>query len=95
MLHATENRPLLHYCKNGNLLYAHIFDGNIGALPVPGIQGKVKKVRLLSEGSEMKLIDTWNIKEFPDYAFINFGPNDVFTYPIPDDIDTVVEFELV
>ena len=71
------------------------FDGNVGALPVPGVQGKIKKVRLLSDGSEIKPIDAWNIKEYPDYTFINFGPNDVFTYSLPDDTDTVVEFELI
>jgi alpha-L-fucosidase len=83
-----------YFTQNGKLLYAHIFDGNVGALPVPCIKNSVKKARLLSDGSEMKLIDTWNIKEYPDYAFINFGPNDTYTYPLTDDIDTVVEFEL-
>ena len=84
-----------YFTQNGKLLYAHIFDGNVGALPIPGIKGKVKKVRLLSDGSEMKLCNAWNIKEYPDYAFINFGPNDTETYPLPDEIDTVVEFELI
>lgn len=83
-----------YFTQNGKLLYAHIFDGNIGALAIPGINGKVKKVRLLSDGSEIKLINAWNTKEYPDYVFINFGPNEIFTYPLPDDIDTVVEFEL-
>jgi alpha-L-fucosidase len=83
-----------YFTQNGKLLYAHIFDGNIGALPIPDIKNNIKKVRLVSDGSEMKLIDTWNIKEYPDYAFINFGPRDTDTYPLPDDIDTVVEFEL-
>lgn len=84
-----------YFTQNGKFLYAHVFDGNIGALPVPSIKGKVKKVRLLSDGSEMNLIDTWNIKEFSDYAFINFGPNPTATYPLPDETDTVVEFELI
>ncbi|MBC7960093.1 MAG: alpha-L-fucosidase [Vallitaleaceae bacterium] len=83
-----------YFTQKGNWLYAHILDGNVGALPVPNIQGKIKKVRLLSDGSEMKLLDSWNIKEYTDYAFINFGPVDSFTYPIPDEKDTVVAFEL-
>lgn len=82
------------FTQNDNLLYAHVFDGNIGALPVPGINSRVKKARLLSDGSEVRLLNEWNVKEYPDYTFINFGPNGVFTYPIPDEIDTVVEFEL-
>ncbi|MDF2675029.1 MAG: alpha-L-fucosidase, partial [Clostridiales bacterium] len=83
-----------YFTQNGKFIYAHIFDGNIGALPIPGIKDIVKKARLLSDGSEIKLIDTWNIKEYTDYVFINFGPNSVFTYPLPDDMDTVVEFEI-
>lgn len=64
-----------YFTQRGDLLNAHIFDGNIGALPIPGIKGRVRKARLLLDGSEMKLIDTWNVKEYPDYAFINFGTN--------------------
>lgn len=84
-----------YFTQNGNMVYAHIFDGNIGALPIKGLKGRVKKARLLADGSEIKLIDTWNVKEYSDYAFISFGPNSVFTYPLPDEIDTVVEFEIV
>ncbi|MGE5678866.1 MAG: alpha-L-fucosidase, partial [Pseudomonadota bacterium] len=88
---SSLNKPEWGYfTQNGNLVYAHIFDGNIGALPVPVIKERVKKARLLSDGSEMTLIDTWNIKEYPGYAFINFGENSVFTYPLPDETDTVV-----
>lgn len=84
-----------YFTQHGKLLYAHVFDGNVGALPISGINGKVKKVRLLSDGSEVKLLNAWNTKEYSDYTFINFGSNEVFTYPLPDDMDTVVEFELI
>jgi len=83
-----------YFTQNGKFLYAHIFDGNIGALPVKGINGKVKKARLLADGSEIKLLNAWNTRAYPDYAFINFGQNESHTYPLPDEIDTVVEFEL-
>jgi alpha-L-fucosidase len=84
-----------YYTQNGKLVYAHIFDGPIGALDVlPGMYGKVKKIRLVSDGAELKSLKPWNAYEYPNDVFINFGPTDWFTYPIPDDIDTVVEIEL-
>ena len=33
--------------------------------------------------------------DFNDPIFINFGTPEHLTYPIPDEIDTVVEFELI
>lgn len=84
-----------YYTENKNLLYAHIFEGNIGALPLIGLKDKVKKARLLSDGSEIKFCNGWNTKEFEKDLFINFGPIDTATYPIPNPIDTVVELELL
>jgi len=83
-----------YYTQNGDFLYAHVFDGNIGALPLVGLNGKVKKARLLFDDSEIKLSNAWNIKQFSSDAFINFGPIDIYTYPLLDEIDTVVELEL-
>lgn len=84
-----------YFTQKGKFLYAHIFDGNIGPLPIPVPAERIKKARLVADGSEMKLNQAWNVAEFPDYSFINFGPVESFTYPLPDDIDTVVEFELI
>ena len=70
------------------------FDGNFGALPLPGLAGKIGKARLLSSRSELKLIKTWNTEAYPEHAFVNFGPGETNTYPLPDDADTVVEIEL-
>lgn len=84
-----------YYTQNEKLLYAHIFEGNIGALPLIGLKGKVKKARLVADGSEIKFCDGWNTKEFVNDLFINFGPVDTATYPLPNDIDTVVELELI
>lgn len=83
-----------YYTQNGNLLYAHVFQGNIGPLPLVGLKGKGKKARLVSDGSEIKFLDSWNTKEYKKDLFINFGPVEHFTYPLPDGTDTVVEVEL-
>lgn len=84
-----------YYTQNNNLLYAHIFEGNIGALPLEGLKGKVKKARLVADGSEIKFCNAWNTKQFANDLFINFGPNDTATYPLPNETDTVVELELI
>jgi alpha-L-fucosidase len=81
------------YTANGKRLFAHVFDGNIGALPLPGLGGKIRKARLLSHRSELPLIKTWNTEAYSGYAFINFGPVDVNTYQLPDESDTVIEIE--
>lgn len=84
-----------YYTQNGGKLYAHIFDNNIGPLPMPGLKDKIKKARLLSDGSEIDLVDAWNASEFKDDLFISLGHEaDWWTYPLSDNTDTVVELEL-
>lgn len=82
------------YTANGRNLYAHVLEGSIGALALAGLSGRIRKARLLSDGSEIQVIKPWNASEFPHDAFINFGPNGGCTYPLPDDTDTVAELEL-
>lgn len=43
----------------------------------------------------MKIINPWNTFDFEDHIFINFGSPGQLTYPLPNDIDTVVELELL
>jgi alpha-L-fucosidase len=83
-----------YFTQNGNKVYAHIFEGNIGPISIMGNIDRIKRVRLISDGTEMKLVKAWNTYEYPDDAFINFGPVEHVTYKLPDEIDTVVEFEL-
>ncbi len=84
-----------YYTNSGKYLYAHVFDGSIGALVLAGLNDKIKNARLLSDCSEIKIIKPWNVSEFPNDAFINFGPEGSHTYPVPDDTDTVVELEMI
>jgi len=84
-----------YYTQNGKLLYAHILQGSLGPLCLPGLNGKIKKARLLADGSEVKIVKTWNVTQFPDDAFINFAENEHFPVELPDEIDTVVELELL
>lgn len=86
-----------YFTQNGNKLYAHLFEQCIGPVPVPGVQGKIKKVRLLSDGREIKVFTPWNAQSYEGYEFINFGrpQQSASTFPLPDEKDTVVEIELI
>ncbi|WP_188881476.1 alpha-L-fucosidase [Alicyclobacillus cellulosilyticus] len=78
------------YTQKGNRLYAHVFDRPIGPVNFRGLAGKVKRARLLADGSELRLERPWNATEYADDAFV--------TLPgagLPDEIDTVIELELV
>ncbi|MBS4220434.1 alpha-L-fucosidase [Bacillus sp. FJAT-49711] len=81
------------YTKNGNKLYAHVFDRGIGPIYFAGLKGKIKKARLLADGSELKVETPWMAEQYSDIesgAFINLeGAR------LPDESDTVIELELV
>lgn len=84
-----------YFTQNDNKLYAHVFEGSVGPLGIPGINGKIEKARLLSDSSELNIIKPWNTMDYNDYIFINFGTPEHVTHPLPNDIDTVIEFELL
>ncbi|MGI6165102.1 MAG: alpha-L-fucosidase, partial [Limnochordia bacterium] len=77
------------YTQKGNKLYAHVLDRPIGPIPLAGLNGRIKRARLLADGSELRVGTPWNAVDFPDYAFINLGAAN-----LPDEIDTVIELEL-
>ena len=77
--------------QNGNKLYYHVMENAIGSVPLYGIsRDQVKCVRLLSDGSELKIADTWMVNNYPDIVFV-----DITSSPyLPDETDTVVEVTL-
>jgi len=79
--------------KKGNTVYAHILMRSIGPIVVPDLGGKIKSIRLVRDGSEIRQPVTFCTGSFPGYTYINFGPGHV-SYPLPDAIDSVVAFEL-
>jgi alpha-L-fucosidase len=82
------------YTQRGNKLYAHIYEPAIGPTCLLGLNGRAEAIRLLSDGSELKPVRPWNTYEFPNDLFIGFGAIEHFTYPLPDEDDTVVEITL-
>lgn len=83
------------YTQNGKKLYAHILEESIGAIALPGVKGRVKKARRLSDGFEMLMTTPWVAKEFPDCEFINYSTPDCFTFIQEPTVDEVIELELI
>lgn len=78
--------------RNGNKIYYHLYENSIGPVPLLGIQkDKVKKIRLLSDGHEVPISNSWVHSDYPDIVFANLGPNPI----LPDPVDTVLEVELL
>lgn len=83
------------YTKKGNTIYAHVYEEPLGALPLYGIAPeRLDKVYYVENGSEMKRGEAWNTVLYNDVAFVSFGENPVFTYPLPDKMDTVLKIIL-
>lgn len=82
------------FTQNGKLLYAHVFEEQAGAIALGDMVGKIKKMRLLRDGSEVLQSNYWNLKEFAKDAFFFFDASASDCYPLPDDRDSVVEIEL-
>ena len=78
------------YTQQGKRLYAHIYERGIGPVNLQGLAGKIRKARLLADGSEIKLEHSWVTTEYSSDAFI-----DVPTSRLPDELDSVVELELL
>lgn len=77
--------------QNGNRRYYHIMESAIGDIPLYGTRPEqVKKIRLLCDGSELFVVNSWIVNNYPDIAFVNLGWKSL----LPDVIDTVIDVEL-
>ncbi len=88
---AARPEGMYRLTQKGSRIYVHIFENTIGPFPIPGIpKNKVKGVRLLRDGSEVKISTSWVHSDYPDILFADLGPDPV----LPDQTDTVLELEL-
>jgi len=76
------------YTKNGNTLYAHIFAKPAGPIVLLGLQDKIRKARLLMDGSEVGMSRPWNAGK-TNAEFLHLP-----SAQLPDELDTVVALEL-
>ena len=83
------------FTQNGNKLYAHVMEEQVGAIPLLGLNDKIESMRLLKDGAEIKATDTWNVTEYTkEYAFFFLEPGATTNYPLSDKKSTVVEITL-
>ena len=82
------------FTQKGKKLYAHVMEEQVGAICLPGLAGKIEKLRLLSDGSEIKSARHWNLSEYKEHAFFFLNPNSHDNYPLLDPKNTVVEIDL-
>ncbi|MDR2536953.1 MAG: alpha-L-fucosidase, partial [Treponema sp.] len=57
------------FTRKGDKLYAHIYEPQAGGLCLPNLGGKIEKLRLLADGSEIQVAKHWNLVEYPQHAF--------------------------
>ncbi len=83
-----------YYTNNGNLVYAHLIKQEVGPIALNIKSSRIKKIRRVSDGSEVSIVKPWVTELFSDYTFINFMEPPQGTFPLENDIDTVLEIEL-
>lgn len=77
--------------QNGKFVYYHVMENAIGGIPLYGIpKDRIKKLRLLSDGTEIKPMDYWTVNNYPDVVFVKLSDRAT----LPNAIDTVIEIEL-
>ncbi|MDR0555302.1 MAG: alpha-L-fucosidase [Treponema sp.] len=80
--------------RDSRTLYAHVLESQVGAVCLPGLAGKVEKLRLLRDGSEIRPSRYWNLTEYPEHAFFFLNSRSNSSHPLPDPVDTVVAITL-
>ena len=78
--------------RNGNKLYYHVMESQITYVYLPGVsRSQIKKIRLLRDGTELKIVEDWITTNYPELVFVSLGASPV----LPDPIDTVIEVDLL
>ena len=85
--------------NDGQRLYAHLLEQPIGHLSLAGLRGWVERPVVLATGKPALLDNYWNpgVQTFdaPDDIFLNTAPPMQATWPLPDEVDTVIRFDVV
>ena len=77
--------------RNGNTIYYHIYENSIGSIWLENIKhDEIKSIRLLCDGTEIKLADNWMVENYPDAVFVDVSS----TVYLPDSVDTVLKIKL-
>ena len=81
--------------KQFRTVFAHVFEPALGALPLFGIRADaLESVRLAATGSELRRGEAWNSVLYRETPLVSFGANPVYTYALPDEVDTVLVLKI-
>ena len=81
--------------KQFRTVFAHVFEPALGALPLFGIRADaLESVRLAATGSELRRGEAWNSVLYRETPLVSFGANPVYTYTLPDEVDTVLVLKI-
>ena len=70
-----------------NVLYYHVTEPMIGAIPLPGIRKEqIASITLLHDGSNLSAAENWITNNYPDLVFVSLGDDPA----LPDPVDTVI-----
>ena len=75
--------------RKGNTLYVHLFEKPAGLILLPGLAGKVKRARVLADGSEVNISKPWNAPHPSKDAYLTWPGSTLL-----DNLDTVIALEL-
>lgn len=83
-----------YYTAKKGIIYAHVFETPLGVLHLPGLSAEqIKSIRRLSDGTEVKISDSWTRLAFTDLTFVELGDQH-FMPNLEDDWDTVLKITL-
>ncbi len=84
-----------YYTQKGNVIYAHIFEQPIGPIMLPGLKAEqIKAMSFVHDGSEVRISKSWSTNAFEGLLFAEYGAVPHFSYPLPNDIASVIKIEL-
>lgn len=80
------------YTRKENIIYAHILEQPIGPIAFTGIRPEdVLYMQRLEDGAEVLKGESWITKAYEGTLFGTLGSIPHFSYPLPDQADTVVK----
>ncbi len=83
------------YTQRGSTIYAHVYETPLGALPLYGIKPEeIESITYVATGSQVNRGEAWNTALYSQVPFVTFGENPVYSYPLPDETDTVLKIQL-
>lgn len=79
------------YTERDGTIYAHVLEERVGPVALDEIdQESIASVRLVRDGAALGMAKAWMAEGNPGLALVPIGPDEAFSYPLPDPVDTVL-----